>query len=291
MEKWPNFFIVGAPKAGTTSLYEYLKKIPGIYMSKIKEPHYFSKVPPGSFMIGNKKDYLELFKDAKDEKAIGEASTSYLACQETPKLIHSTIPNAKIIIILRDPVEQFFSGHLMLHRQGIQKISFHERIEKEFKKNYEQNLSWQTNGYSEQVKRYFEIFGRDQVKIIIFEEFIQNKKRIVEDVLSFLDVNHTLENFEGKTYNKFEDQRVPRGKISEHLLRSGVASKIAKGIKIMPLSSRIYLGEKILKKKQPIVKPIIQPEDKEILVKFFQDDVKKLKNCLECDLPWSNFKN
>jgi len=74
MEKWPNLFIVGAPKAGSTTLYEYLKNIPGIYMSPRKEPDYFSRstVPNNSSMkpIQNKKQYLSLFEDVKDEKII-----------------------------------------------------------------------------------------------------------------------------------------------------------------------------------------------------------------------------
>ena len=110
METWPNFFIVGAPKSGTTSLYEYLKQIPQVYMSPVKEPHYFSKsiVPDNHFLkpIRDKKKYLNLFEGAKNEIAIGEASPTYLADPEAPKLIHELVPNAHIIIILRDPIER-----------------------------------------------------------------------------------------------------------------------------------------------------------------------------------------
>lgn len=75
MEKWPNFFIVGAPRCGTTSLYEYLKQTPGIYMSTVKEPHYFSQsIDPALLYrtpIRDKKKYLALFQKATNEKAIG----------------------------------------------------------------------------------------------------------------------------------------------------------------------------------------------------------------------------
>ena len=87
-ECWPNFFIVGAPKAGTTSLYWYLRNITGIYMSSIKEPNYFSiKVRPKDYFlrpIRDKRKYLNLFKDVIDEKIIGEASPSYLRDPEAP---------------------------------------------------------------------------------------------------------------------------------------------------------------------------------------------------------------
>jgi len=289
LHAWPNFFIVGAPKAGTTSLYEYLKKIPGVYMSSVKEPNYFSEVPSGGFKIENEKDYLDLFKDVKDEKVIGEASTTYLSSSQTANRIYKTIPNAKIIIILRDPVEQFFSGHLMLESQGLQKLTFHERIQTELKNN--NTPKEQVNGFFEQVKRYLDIFGRNQVKVLIFEEFIQNKRNTVNEVLRFLNVNYTIKNFEGKTHNPYEEQNIPRGKFFEYVVKSGLAGKIAKKIPIIPLSSTISFGERILKKKYFQSKPSMSKEDRDFLVRYFQEDVNKLQSILNRKLPWPNFIN
>jgi len=126
----PNFFIVGASKSGTTSLYLYLDKVSGIYMSRVKEPHYFHR---SSFKliarsITDKAEYQKLFKSATKEKAIGEASTSYLQDPESASLIHDQVPNAKIIIILRDPCQRAFSGFLMLKSVGREKKSFHQLI-------------------------------------------------------------------------------------------------------------------------------------------------------------------
>ena len=117
MKNWPNFYIVGAPKAGTTSMYEYLKNVPGIYMSAIKEPNYFSinTVPdnhPVLKPIRDKMKYLSLFDDVTNEKIIGEASPDYLPDPDAPHLIHQVAPHAHIVIILRDPVERAFSDYL-----------------------------------------------------------------------------------------------------------------------------------------------------------------------------------
>ncbi|MEX0656428.1 MAG: sulfotransferase domain-containing protein, partial [Nitrosopumilaceae archaeon] len=121
-ELWPNFFIVGADKAGTSSLYAYLMNIPGIFMSRYKEPNYFSTMTFGDNHdlrpIRDKKKYLELFKNVKNEKIVGEASPSYLGDKEAPKLIHKVSPEAKILICLRDPVERVYSHYLMLDRLG-----------------------------------------------------------------------------------------------------------------------------------------------------------------------------
>ena len=111
-EIWPNFLIVGAQKSGTTSLFHYLRRHPKIFLSPIKEPAYFSKYR-GSVPFKNKKptkeQYLELFQNVKDESAIGEVSTPYLFDQDSATNIYKTIPNAKIIIILRDPTERAYS--------------------------------------------------------------------------------------------------------------------------------------------------------------------------------------
>jgi len=117
--KWPNFFIVGARKAGTTSLYNHLKEIPGIYMSPIKEPKYFSqsRIPPSSnpIPIRDKEKYLSLFDKVKDEKIVGEASATYLIDSDiTAEQIHQVSPQAHILISLRDPADLIFSDYLRL---------------------------------------------------------------------------------------------------------------------------------------------------------------------------------
>ena len=105
MKNWPNFFIIGAPKAGTSSLYNHLKEIPGIYMSPVKEPNYFSRsnVPDNSIYrpIRDKEEYLNLFEKVKDEKIVGDASTKYLTDVHAYELIHQVSPQARILISLR----------------------------------------------------------------------------------------------------------------------------------------------------------------------------------------------
>ena len=138
-EVLPNFFIVGAPKAGTTSLYHLLDQHPQIYMSPVKEPCYFaSEIRPENFsaeheprirreaqelrqissgpmlekrfsgVVSKWDDYLKLFQNATNEKAIGEASVRYLWSQTAAQNIISRVPNAKIIIVLRDPASSSF---------------------------------------------------------------------------------------------------------------------------------------------------------------------------------------
>lgn len=122
MEKWPNFFLVGVSKAGTTSLYNHLKDVPEIFMSPRKESHYFSrKILPINHSerpIRNKKKYLKLFKNVSQEPIIGDASATHLSDPDAPKLIHEISPHAKILISLRDPVDRAYSAYLMHWTSG-----------------------------------------------------------------------------------------------------------------------------------------------------------------------------
>ena len=283
-EIWPNFFIVGAPKAGTTSLYAYLNKIPDIYMSPVKEPAYFSRLEGHSKTYRDKEKYLSLFTKVKNQKIIGESTPSYLMQPLTPKLIHEVSPNARILISLRDPVERIFSHFLMQTRFRIPQFSFHDKLQLELKgKNSSgTNMGLHYGLYSESVKRYLDIFGNEQVKIVIFEEFIKNPKNTVQEILRFLDLNFELENFKGEVYNPF---RTPRGPLSHYLLTNLNVKKLAE--KLITSSGRTYLSEHFLLQKSS--KPKMNQNDKDALIKFYSDDVKKLEQLLGRQLHWANF--
>jgi len=186
MEIWPNFFIVGAPKAGTTSLYNYLNDVSGVFMSPIKEPRYFNSDRKEFRQYSrrkkyNKSEYLKLFKDVKNEKAIGEATPLYLRDPESAKRIHDQVPNAHIIILLRDPVKRAFSHYLMLSRMDIEKRTFGQMISETLAERengiFIRRITLDNGLYTNQIKRYLEIFDEDKVMIIIFEEFIKQPKK------------------------------------------------------------------------------------------------------------------
>jgi len=105
--------------------------------------------------------------------------------------------------------------------------------------------------------------------------------------LKFLGVNHSVIDFEDKVYNKYGGN-VSRGKIATHFLKSPIVHKISQTV--MPLSTRTFIEEKVLKKKIPKQsKPTLRPEDRKILVNYFRPDVEKLEKLLGRKLPWSNF--
>jgi hypothetical protein len=214
-EIWPNFFIVGAQKAGTTSLYFYLKEIPQVYMSPVKELFYFAPHAVQTSVVDvirDKKEYLKLFKNARGYVAVGEATPIYLWDPDAPKLIHQTVPHARIIIILRDPIERAYSNYLMKMKYSGMKSSFYDELIRDYKSQEKlfgrSQLYVEFGMYYKQVKRYFDIFGREQVKVIMFEEFVQHPEQSVNEVLAFLGVNYTVTEIR-EQYNPYSVPRSP----------------------------------------------------------------------------------
>ena len=178
----PNFFIVGAQKAGTTSLYHYLNQHPQVYMSPRKEPHFFEGMHsefrrPGrrSTPVSDLAAYQALFEGASDERAIGEASASYLYSTRAPDLIKSSVPNARIIAVLRNPADRAYSNFLHCVQVGREPLgSFAEALQAEqsrMRDKWGPLWYYKHKGfYYAQVKRYLDTFGQGQVGVWLYED-------------------------------------------------------------------------------------------------------------------------
>ncbi len=111
MDVKPNFFIVGAPRCGTTALYSYLRQHPDVFLPDYKEPHFFNTDMNSGGAIRDDAEYLALFASARDQARIGEASVYYLSSQAAPERIKSFCPTAKIVVMLRNPVDAVDALH------------------------------------------------------------------------------------------------------------------------------------------------------------------------------------
>lgn len=289
-EIWPNFFIVGTGRGGTSSLYHYLSQHPDIFMSPIKEPYFFcqeliSDITTGNFVL-DKDKYLELFNDISGRRVVGEASAAYLDFPPTAGRIKTSVPDAKIIIMLRNPSERAFSEYLANVTLGYEKRTFNQTVTDEIKeiRNEPTNAynSVSRGLYYNHVKRYQDLFGNKNVKVIIFEDFIKNTQLILEEVLEFLGINKKIE-FELEPKNQY---RIPKGGIAELLFADSKIRKIIK--KSIPVNMRIRFGEKYLLKKE--IRPTIDLETKKILDDIYSEDINKLSNLLNRELKWKPFQ-
>jgi hypothetical protein len=199
----PNFFIVGAPKCGTTALYEYLRPHPNIFMSKVKEPHFFAKDLGTYPFIKTLEDYTRLFADSTEQHLrVGEASVYYLRSTTAIANIHEFNPDAKIIAMFRNPVEMVHSLHSQL-------LYVSEETESDFETAWRlqerrsQGIGLppasrgaflvqyaQVGQFGTQTKRLLSIFPAGQVKLILYDDFAASPQAVYDDVIQFLELPH-----------------------------------------------------------------------------------------------------
>ena len=236
----PNFFLVGAAKAGTTSLYHYLSSHPQVFLSPIKEPNYFAKdIDPDHLRPNFRKnldaalkrfrnsggkiqlhiahiveweEYLGLFQESGNCQAIGECSVSYLPSAVAAENICSYNPNARIIIMLRNPVWRALSQYRMDRKIGSISCDFDTAIKRDLaitNPTWGRNRNYVWNGmYAEQVKRFIEQFPESQIHILFFEDFKQSVDEEVRRVLSFLDLDTSISVQTDKQFNQAGQPRV-----------------------------------------------------------------------------------
>ena len=194
----PNFFIVGAPKCGTTAMNDYLARHPDIFMAT-KEIHFFGSDLKTRVKI-SESEYLDHFQEAGNNKIIGEASVWYLFSTMAAKEIKSFSPHAKILIMLRNPlqvIDSLHSQHLYDGNENVTDFETALNLDEERKKgnNLPDSLDFfipppyfDSVLFSVQVKRYLDVFGKENVHIILYDDFRENTEKTVTETLNFLGV-------------------------------------------------------------------------------------------------------
>lgn len=224
----PNLFIVGAPKCGTTALYQYLRQHPEVFMSAVKEPHFFGSDLQSTKFIRDRSEYAALFSEASGYQFVGEASVYYLYSKHAAEEIHASNPSASIIIMLRNPVDMVYSLHSQAVSSGNETIvDFAEALRAEAERSrgrgipdiadFPQGLLYcDIARYAQQVNRYLDIFGPDSVKIILFDDFVRHPEQVFRETLEFVGVADTT--FQ-PTFEKVNPNRRLRSVALEHFLK------------------------------------------------------------------------
>jgi hypothetical protein len=282
-----NLFIVGTAKSGTTSFHNYLHQHPNISMSEIKETNFFSfdEIEKNNLYyndnsVKSEKLYLNLFRNSSDEKYLGESSVSYLFYESVPQRLFDYNPDAKILIFLRNPAHRAFSHYLMDYSAGYFNYSFEEIIQNEGipKQVYQQIVS--LGMYADQVKRYYTLFGKEQVKIILFEEASLNLLETLKEIESFLKLSN---------YDKYDKTKrnifLGSGKgIVFVLYRSQQIKKILK--LLLPKRITDKFKSTFLKGTR---KPVINEENRNFLKKIYSKNIEETSSIIGRDLKklWS----
>jgi len=197
--------VIGAAKAGTTSLHWYLAEHPDVFMTPVKDPSFFAygvdergQLLWGDpqrhvFPIRSLREYEGLFAETRNATAVGEASTMYLECPQAAGRIQALLPAVRILCSLRHPVDRAYSDYLMhLRRRGLR---FDPARELTATAEWAQPESrWMQIGmYYQQLKRYYDAFPRDRIQVVLFEDLRQNPREFVTQVYRFLDVDPSFD--------------------------------------------------------------------------------------------------
>jgi hypothetical protein len=203
--KKPDTFIVGAFKAGTTALYEYLRAHPQIFMSVPKEPMYFGQDLTPRYRRMTESEYLDLFRGAAESQRAGEASPWYLYSTSAPREIRDFQPDAQIIVMLRNPVDVMYSQHSQLvFNQREDLTDFATALAAEDDRLAGRRIPAdairpealyyrRSVRFPEQVRRYLDAFDRGRVQFIVFDDLVAEPRAVYRTTLEFLGVDPTVE--------------------------------------------------------------------------------------------------
>jgi hypothetical protein len=234
MPRRPDTFIIGGAKCGTTSLYEYLRRHPEVFMSPAKEPRYFSadliSTAGADLRYGvDEERYLALFEQARDEKRLGEASVRYLFSAEAPRLIRDFQPDAYVIAMLRNPVDMLYSMHQQRLADGMEDIDdFEQAIAVDDDRLAGRRVPRGRNPlltvykprarFAEQLPRWLETFA-ERVHIIVFEDFIADPAAHFRRLLEFLEVDP---DWQPASFDARNPSHAPRSRTLLSLTKSAV---------------------------------------------------------------------
>jgi len=311
----PTVITIGAAKAGSTSLHEYLKQHPDIFMSTMKEPNYFSfagrkpdfrgpddegqrceasadrlRVAKYAGAIWREADYVRLFAKARNRKAVGESSVSYMYFPEAAQRIHASLPDVRLIAILRHPADRAFSKFLQFRREGCEPLEdFEAALDAEdgrIRRHWSPTWFYRQRGfYHAQLKPYFDLFGADRIRVYLYEEFASSPERVLADIFRFIGVDDRFVPDVRRRHNvSWRRRRMPRYDLPEALASPAAAVALQRvlpdrGVDLFQRGMR-FVNSKYV----PWTPPVFVPEVRARLVAEFRNDIVALGPLIGRDL-------
>lgn len=290
----PNFLIIGAAKSGTTALYHYLRQHPQVYMCPQKETNFFAygerkvrftgprDANDSDFIITTLERYEEQFAAVSDELAVGEASPWYLYSAEAAANIQRRIPDAKLVTVLRNPVDRAFSSYLHAFKDGRESLSFEEGLlaeEDRIARGWEPLWHYRRAGlYAGQVERFLDLFSRDQMRFYLYEDLLENPGGLFGDIYRFLGVDP---DFVADTSVKPNASGVPKNQLlGRLLLQPNLFKRTVKPL--LPERLRYELSQRL--NQRLLEKPPLSEETRKRLLSGYKNDILTLQDLIGRDL-------
>ncbi len=281
----PNFLIIGAMKAGTTALYHTLKQHPQVFMSPVKEPHFFSyegRTSSREHIITTWDEYEKLYDNAGDALARGEASPSYLPAPQAPVTIHKYVPDCKLIAVLRHPVERAYSHYLHLYKEGRESnddfLTAFEQNEATANQRGNSWNSYKNQGfYASHLARYYKLFPREQVKIFLYDDYIADANAVIREMFEFLGVQPDF-SAEQRWYYK---SGKPKSRLMHNIIK-GKFPLIKSLAKLIPQDQRARLKTNLHNRN--VQQEKLSPAARAALLPIYREDTLALADMIGRDL-------
>jgi hypothetical protein len=289
-----DFFVIGVARGGTTSLYNYLQQHPDIFLPKVKECNYFSSVesldkevyllPEAGKeyhmkIIESKEAYHNLFSEAKPNQLKGEVSPSYMWDIQAAKRIYEHNKNAKVIVSLRNPVLRAHSHYMMHYHTGYDMApTFEEALKAEKNPIWGGgNMYLEMGLYYDQLKPYYDLFDKNNIKIIISEDWTQQNGVAMQDIYTFLGLPSCEEYQEEAAFNTSKQLK------NKGLLDFLRSDRVKKSLKwFLPEKTKDRIKEQLFYKEAE--KQELDEHTIETLKAYYREDIKKTEALVGIEL-------
>ena len=275
----PQFLVIGAYKSGSTAIQEALRAHPQVFLPA-KGPSFFAfdeapvvdrPLPAG--VVRDWDSYRALFADAPADAVRGEVSPEYLANPWSCGRIRARLPDAKLVAVLRDPVERAFSDYLMYVRDGEEKDGFAGALaaqEERRRAGSPTGYYLETGFYGRQLRPYFDAFPRDRIQVHLFEDFVADPDAVLGPLLAFLGVDPALGETPERAVNV---SGVPRNAL--------VGAAVRGGRRVAPLLPEAVRRRAKAALARGLDRPVIDPDVRRRLVEVYREDVAELERLLD----------
>ncbi|MCF8565915.1 sulfotransferase [Alicyclobacillus tolerans] len=237
--------------------------------------------------IRSKDDYYALFSGAQKQRAVGESSVFYLYYPGTAERIQRELPDVKLLVMLRNPVNRAFSAYMHLIRDNREHLSFKDSLKQEEKRkesDFEPMWLYRELGlYTEQIERYLQVFDKRQMKFILFEDFTARTQDVLKDVLTFLEVDPDVPIDTSLQHN---ESGVPKNRwLYDFISKPHGIKELVKPLIPQPVRERIGIRAKSMTLRKESMPDSLRQE----LKQYFRPDIQKLEDLIERDMSvWLN---
>jgi len=292
----PNFLLIGPGRSGTTSLHYYLQQHPQIYMSPVKEPGFLAlegqtlRIPRGwgraGYTFTELERYQELFAGVTSEKAIGESSVNYIHLKGAISGIKKHVPDAKLVVNLRNPVDKAYSGYILRVREGIEPLDFEEALAAEpetprtdLEWDFDERRFFRSGFHCLHLRRFLDSFPREQIGIFFFDDLIADPLNWVRSIFRFLEVDDSVDLDLSVQHNA---SRIPRSQTLERFQNKPNALKtLVRSVTPAPLRKALA---GVLHRRNSAELPPLSPQTRRKLTEMYREDINRLQELVGRDL-------